>query len=287
MVRLALISIFIISCYLTASSGSPVDKFTSDEQAMIKNKDNKDFQEGDMYNPPNSVNTRSVGIKQNANIWKNKIVHYTISNGQYNSREQATIRKTLKEMQAQLGNCIQFKESSSGHSIKIVKKNGCYSSVGKNGVSVFEAWGGSSSQELSLGNGCVVDHVIKHEFMHALGFSHEQNRPDRDNYITIDFSNIDPNQKHNYQKRSRGNSADYGTSYDFDSVMHYSNGAFSINGQDVMRSIRNPSKRLGLARDLSYQDIHAVKSMYGCRWKCIMKRIPIEKKIFGNIYSIK
>ena len=41
------------------------------------------------------------------------------------------------------------------------------------------------SQELSLADSCLVEDVIIHEFVHALGFFHEQSRPDRDDFIQV------------------------------------------------------------------------------------------------------
>ena len=35
--------------------------------------------------------------------------------------------------------------------------------------------------------------VVVHELLHSLGFMHEMNRPDRNNYVTMVWSNIQVN----------------------------------------------------------------------------------------------
>ena len=57
----------------------------------------------------------------------------------------------------------------------------CYSYIGETG---------GAKQDLSIGTGCKHKGIVIHEFMHALGFYHEQSRYDRDQYVRIDFSNI-------------------------------------------------------------------------------------------------
>ena len=43
---------------------------------------------------------------------------------------------------------------------------------------------------VSLGHGCERKGTAMHEFLHVLGFWHEQNRYDRDKYVTINLSNV-------------------------------------------------------------------------------------------------
>lgn len=81
---------------------------------------------------------------------------------------------------------------------------------------------------------CVQNGVIIHEFMHALGFVHQQSAADRDEWIDIIWSNIQPGMESNFDKLDNKTITDYGIVYDYGSIMHYRANAFSINGQNTI-----------------------------------------------------
>ncbi len=71
--------------------------------------------------------------------------------------------------------------------------------------------------------GCVrTPGIPAHEFIHALGFWHEQSRPDRDNYVTIYWENIVAGQSNNFDKYTTGVDL-LGFPYDYDSIMVINN----------------------------------------------------------------
>uniref|UniRef100_A0A1I8FLV9 Metalloendopeptidase n=1 Tax=Macrostomum lignano TaxID=282301 RepID=A0A1I8FLV9_9PLAT len=71
-----------------------------------------------------------------------------------------------------------------------------------------------------------VEVIDDHEFMHALGFYHEQSRPDRDSFVTVLWNNIDSDECNNFLKTSYKLTNDY-PRYDYGSVMHYQSHYFS------------------------------------------------------------
>lgn len=69
----------------------------------------------------------------------------------------------------------------------------------------------------------------------ALGFYHMHSVPERDNYVTVYWNNIIPNQRHHFYKfPDRSQVSDFYMPYDFNSIMHLPHNAFSANGHPTI-----------------------------------------------------
>lgn len=82
--------------------------------------------------------------------------------------------------------------------------------------------------------GCMGIGTIMHEMIHALGFHHEQCRPDRDDYVNIHWENIDGGMSGNFDRLGTDQWSTFGVPYNQRSIMHYGSHDFSNNGQPTI-----------------------------------------------------
>lgn len=87
------------------------------------------------------------------------------------------------------------------------------------------------------------------------------NAADRDNYITIVSENIEDGKDKYFVKRN--DLSQFGVPYDYSSVMHYGETAFSKNGERTIIP-KYSSVKIGQRARLSENDIARIKAMYKC-----------------------
>ncbi|NXH22412.1 MEP1B protein, partial [Bucco capensis] len=159
--------------------------------------------------------------------------------------------------QYRLKTCIDFKRwEGEKNYISVFKGSGCWSSVGNQQVGL---------QQLSIGANCDRIGTIQHEFLHALGFWHEQSRSDRDDYVSIVWDRIQAGKDHNFVKYNDTTSDFLNVPYDYNSVMHYSQNAFK-NGTEptIITNIPDFMGVIGQRMDFSDYDLQKLNQLYNC-----------------------
>uniref|UniRef100_A0A4W3GL27 Metalloendopeptidase n=1 Tax=Callorhinchus milii TaxID=7868 RepID=A0A4W3GL27_CALMI len=176
--------------------------------------------------------------------------------------------------------CIRFKYRTfeAGY-IAISSQRGCWSYIGPSG---------GIQQKLSLEKpDCIQIAVIQHELLHAIGFYHEHNRSDRDQYVDIIMENVQPDYYYyyNFVKVITNN---LNTKYDYSSVMHYGKYLFSKSPKlPTIIPKPNPNTKIGQLDGFSETDILKVNRLYKCGKyfvqnifsHCSRIFVPLEKGI--------
>lgn len=127
----------------------------------------------------------------------------------------------------------------------------CSSLVGMHGGEQF----------VDVSDECVVGEIV-HEICHAAGLWHEQSREDRDKHIFILKENMQPGADPEFDQHITDGD-DVGD-YDFGSIMHYPETAFSRNGKPTIRP-KHPVPHgvvMGQRERLSDGDIAAINFLY-------------------------
>ncbi len=79
---------------------------------------------------------------------------------------------------------------------------------------------------------------MAHEMGHVIGFWHEQARPDRDEYVYIDFNNVKPGFEQAFKKYDWDQVLTHAIPYDVGSIMHYGAYVSILSGDLVIKSRR-------------------------------------------------
>uniref|UniRef100_T1GM43 Metalloendopeptidase n=1 Tax=Megaselia scalaris TaxID=36166 RepID=T1GM43_MEGSC len=188
------------------------------------------------------------GVTNPSLRWPNGVVFYQFT-GNIPNNHRNLIINSLREIER--STCVRFRQGSNGNRYIRITNNaaGCFAYVGYL----------KSAQQLNLGNGCMHKGVIIHEFLHAIGFYHQQSSADRDSFVNIHLENVQSGQEHNFNKYSSSQVTNFGIRYDYGSIMHYGPYAFSKNNRPTITAKFSGGENMGQSNGLSQSDILKIR----------------------------
>lgn len=244
--------------YTFSSDIYGVPKLTSGTKLKNRHKNSRinpeelgEYFEGDILVPIlKKYESSSKQLEGTLRLWEDGIVPYEIEAG-YTNEDLDTIRNAIKQFHKLT--CVRFIQKKDYHKdyLWITNSNtGCWSSIGKIG----------GRQQLNLQSPeCLytLGSVI-HQLMHSLGFLHEQNRSDRNDYVDILWENMNNGSSKNFQVTHTGL-----YSYDYESVLHFSDVAFTKNGKVTVKVLKD-GVGIGQRNGFSKGDVEKVNKIYNC-----------------------
>uniref|UniRef100_A0A0N5B206 Metalloendopeptidase n=1 Tax=Strongyloides papillosus TaxID=174720 RepID=A0A0N5B206_STREA len=98
--------------------------------------------------------------------------------------------------------------------------------------------------------------------LRALGVDYEHNRYDRDKYTKIDEKLINHKFMKNFKKNFRGSATTYGTSYDYRSIMHFSESECGNSGRVIKPKDKLMQAFMGKSEYLTFYDAKVLNKVY-------------------------
>ncbi len=200
-------------------------------------------------NPVPDAGQTNLGLGGGVRKWTNGVVYYVISGLSASVRSE--LQKSFDEWTSKTN--VTFKERTNQSNYVTISSSGSNSN---SGVATLGMNGSRGFIRLGTRATAVV---IIHELGHTLGYIHEQNRSDRDNFIRINFENIQNGAEDQFFK---SNSATLLTGqFDINSTMMYGSFTFSKNGRPTITDLNGNLLPQRQAR-ISTLDVEGTNSLY-------------------------
>ncbi|XP_028405803.1 uncharacterized protein LOC114528384 [Dendronephthya gigantea] len=213
-------------------------------------------------------------------LWHFRKVPYEISPSLY--RAKYKILDAIRTFNSKT--CVKFvpRKARDRNYVLFDKRQGCYSRIGR-------SYARPGPQIISIGQYCDYKDIIIHEMLHAVGFFHEQSRPDRQKHIKIHWQNIKKGFESEFKMYSHGQIDNLHINYNHNSVMHYGGKAFSKSPKlETMTAIDTPGKiKLGGSK-MSALDVIELDALYRCKsnkvneWTRWSSYGPCDKYCYKN-----
>jgi len=189
----------------------------------------------------------------NGQLWPNTTIPYEIDEADFpeGSADRTAIDQAIKEwndntvirlvQRADEADYIVFEDTDTTCTSGVGRK------VGRQPISCDLEGGGFSTGSLI------------HEIGHAVGFNHEAQRPDREQFITVNDENISSGKEDQFEPTD----GRILTDYDCGSIMHYPAMAFSSNGEPtIVASSAKCAQEIGQRDRLSGRDVWGASLLY-------------------------
>uniref|UniRef100_A0A182T4L3 Metalloendopeptidase n=1 Tax=Anopheles maculatus TaxID=74869 RepID=A0A182T4L3_9DIPT len=181
------------------------------------------YYQGDIMLPSDTHQSQdrlSIAEEHTSTVWPNAIVPYYITPNDFKPQEIRIIEESMNVFHAKT--CVRFvpRTPDTPYYVTITNRPaGCYASVGR-------ALDNSQNVMNLQAPACLAGGTPMHEMMHILGYLHEVSRPDRDDYIYVNRSALEPRYqtdsfyRNNFAKYERDVET-YSIDYNYGSIMHY------------------------------------------------------------------
>lgn len=195
---------------------------------------------------------RGLSISSALSLWPDGIVPFEIASD-VSDQGRAIVSEAIAHWNERSSILLVDRSESSDNSndfVRFITGPGCASWVGRQG----------GAQEIWVSDYCTSGSMI-HEVGHALGLLHEHTRADRDQFINVQWANIQADKAFNFEVGISG-VTDLGP-YDYGSVMHYGEYFFSKNGEKTLQPINEVGDVvIGQRVQASRGDLDAIDRLY-------------------------